>query len=269
MEAAAATANGQRRAFDVHTSQKVYLTFTLETTGPGGHGSLPGIDNPIYRLAQGLGRLEKYEFPVMLTATTRARFAKLADLDAGAGSADMRAVAKEPPDLAAAKRLSATPHVNAQLRTTCVATLISGGHAENALPQRAKATVQCRMIPGDTQQHVQDAIVTTLADPQIRVAVDVQPIVGIESPPQPKLFARLTRVIHSLWPGVAVVPTMAPGFGDARHLTRAGIPTYDLGGRWMDENENRAHGRDERIGVREFDEEVEYTYRLVREMSRP
>ncbi|MDP9087376.1 MAG: M20/M25/M40 family metallo-hydrolase [Pseudomonadota bacterium] len=260
--------NGQRHVFRVNTSEKVYVTYTLETTSPGGHGSLPGPDNAIYRLAEGLIRLEAHKFPVMLTATTRASFKRFADLDASPQSADMRAVANDPPDLAAADRLSQIVRLNAQLRTTCVATLISGGHAENALPQRAKATIQCRMMPGDTAEHIQSELTSTLSDAKIRVTLDAPPIVGRESPPDPKLFARLTRVVDSMWPGVPVVPTMATGFGDARQTTNAGMPTYDLGGRWMDQDENRAHGRDERIGVREFDESVEYTYRLVKEMSR-
>jgi acetylornithine deacetylase/succinyl-diaminopimelate desuccinylase-like protein len=137
--------NGERLYFEVGTSDKTYPTYTLETTSPGGHGSLPGPDNAIYRLADGLGRLEAYKFPVMLTATTRSSFGKLAALDPGPASGDMRAVAATPTDAAAAERLSENVRFNAQLRTTCVATLISGGHAENALPQRARATVQCRI----------------------------------------------------------------------------------------------------------------------------
>jgi acetylornithine deacetylase/succinyl-diaminopimelate desuccinylase-like protein len=147
--------NGERRSFQIGTSEKVYVTFTVETTSPGGHGSLPGPDNAIYRLADGLGRLEKFKFPVMMTATTRATFEQSAALESGSSRDDRLAVAKSPPDLEAAERLSQTVRLNAQLRTTCVATLISGGHAENALPQRAKATIQCRMMPGDTAGNVQ------------------------------------------------------------------------------------------------------------------
>ena len=136
--------------YEFGTSEKTYVTYTLETTSAGGHGSLPGPDNAIYRLADGLHGLEAYQFPVMLTATTRSSFQKMADLEQGPDSADMRAVAATPSDPAAAQRLSRNVRLNAQLRTTCVATLISGGHAENALPQRARATVQCRMMPGDS-----------------------------------------------------------------------------------------------------------------------
>jgi acetylornithine deacetylase/succinyl-diaminopimelate desuccinylase-like protein len=259
---------GERKYFEIGTSEKTYVTYTLETTSPGGHGSLPGPDNAIYRLADGLARLETYRFPVMLTDTTRASFARFAVLNPGPDSADMRAVARTPPDLAAAERLSATVRLNAELRTTCVATLISGGHAENALPQRARATIQCRMMPGDTAENVQRQLAVTLADPSIHISLDAPPIVSPESAPTAQIMAKAERVIHSMWPGVPVVPTMATGFSDDRQTRNAGMPSYDLSGIWADVDENRAHGRDERVGARELDESVEYTYRLVQEMSR-
>lgn len=256
--------NGERQFFRIGTSEKVYVTFTLETTSPGGHGSLPGPDNAIYRLADGLGQLEKLKFPVVTTATTRASFEKLAALESGSSRDDRLAVAKSPPDLDAAERLSQTVMLNAQLRTTCVATLISGGHAENALPQRAKATVQCRMMPGDTAGNVQSVLIRTLDDPKISVTLDAPPILSPESPPTREIMDKVDKIVHSMWPGVPLIPTMASGFSDGRQTRRAGIPTYDLSGLWADVDDNRAHGRDERIGVREFDESVEYTYRLMK-----
>lgn len=260
--------NGERQFFELGTSEKTYVTYTVETTGPGGHGSLPGPDNPIYTLADGLGRLEHYQFPVKMTDTTRASFASLAGLAPAGLSADMRAVAQNPPDLAAAERLSQVVRFNAELRTTCVATLISGGHAENALPQRAKATIQCRMMPGDSAATVQSALTNTLNDPRISVTLDAPPIVSPESAPTPRITKRTEAVVHSMWPKVPVVPTMATGFSDDRQTRNAGMPSYDLSGVWIDSAENRAHGRDERVGVREFDESVEYTYRLLEEMSK-
>jgi len=260
--------DGERQLYEMGTSEKTYVTYTLEATGPGGHGSLPGPDNPIYTLADGLGRLEQYHFPVMTTDTTRASFAKLADLAPSSLSADMRAVAQNPPDLAAAERLSHVVRFNAELRTTCVATLISGGHAENALPQRAKATIQCRMMPGDSAANVQSTLVSTLNDPKIKVTLDAPPIVSPESPPTPQIMKKTAAVVHSMWPGVPIVPMMATGFSDDRQTRNAGMPSYDLSGVWIDAAENRAHGRDERVGVREFDESVEYTYRLLKEMSK-
>lgn len=259
---------GDRRQFySLGTSEKVYLTFALETTSPGGHGSLPGPDNAIYRLADGLHRIEMYRFPVLTTATTRASFKAFADLEKGPDSADMRAVAKQPTDLKAAERLSKTVRYNAELRTTCVATLISGGHAENALPQRAKATIQCRMMPNDTAANVQATLVRVLADPKIALSVDTAPIVSPESPPTPEVMGRVAPVIHGMWPNVPIVPTMATGFSDGRQTRNAGIPTYDVGGMWEEAGENRAHGRDERVGVQAFDESVEYAYRLMKALG--
>jgi acetylornithine deacetylase/succinyl-diaminopimelate desuccinylase-like protein len=258
--------NGKRLYFEVGTSEKTYVTYTLETTSPGGHGSLPGPDNAIYRLAHGLLNVEALKFPVTLTATTRASFAAFASLDPANGP-DMRAVAKVPTDAAAAERLSRNVRLNAQLRTTCVATLISGGHAENALPQRARATIQCRMMPGDSAEHVQTLLTAALQDPMIHIHVDAPPIVSPESPPTPQILEQAAAVAHSMWPGVPLIPTMATGFSDDRQTRNAGIPSYDLAGVWIDVDENRAHGRDERVGVREFDESVEYTYRLIRRMS--
>jgi len=260
--------DGRRVFFEVGTSEKTYVTYTLMTTSPGGHGSLPGPDNAIYRLAHGLTRIEAYKFPVMLTATTRAAFHSLATLEPGPSSPDMLAVAQSPPDAAAAERLSENVRFNALLRTTCVATLISGGHAENALPQRAQATIQCRMMPGDSAADVEKRLIDTLDDPAIRVTQDAPPIESPESPPTPQIMGRIAAVAHSMWPGVPLVPTMATGFSDDRQTRNAGIPSYDVSGVWIDGDENRAHGRDERVGVESFDESVEFTYRLIKEMGR-
>jgi acetylornithine deacetylase/succinyl-diaminopimelate desuccinylase-like protein len=262
------TKNGKRQYFEIGTSEKTYVTFSLETTSPGGHGSLPGPDNAIYKLAAGLGRVESLKFPVTLTATTRQSFDLLAALESGPLASDMHAVATLPPDLAAAERLSQNVRMNAQLRTTCVATLISGGHAENALPQRARATIQCRMLPGDSVEHVQELLVATLADPAIHVSLDAAPIISPESPPTALLLQRAAKVAHSMWPDVTLIPTMATGFSDDRRTRNAGIPSYDISGVWQDVDENRAHGRDERIGVLAYDESVEFTYRLIKEFSK-
>jgi acetylornithine deacetylase/succinyl-diaminopimelate desuccinylase-like protein len=200
----------------------------------------------------------------MMTTTTRASFAQIADLRGGPDAPDMRAVAGATPDPAAAERLSRDPYLNAQLRTTCVATLISGGHAENALPQRARATIQCRLMPGDDAGQVQALLTRTLNDPRISISLDAPPIVSPESAPTPAIMGLAASVVHSMWPGVPLVPTMSTGFSDDRQTRSAGMPSYDLGGVFTEIGENRAHGRDERVGVREFDESVEYTYRLVK-----
>jgi acetylornithine deacetylase/succinyl-diaminopimelate desuccinylase-like protein len=261
------TKAGKRLAYDIGTAEKTYVTFTIEATGPGGHGSVPGADNPIYRIADGLRRLADYRFPLTLNATTRAMFKAMAAADPGPDSADMLAVAGDTPDVAAADRLSRVPFRNAELRTTCVATLISGGHAENALPQRARATIQCRMMPSDSAENVQATLVRVLADPKIVVTLDAPPIVSPESPPTADVLRRVGGVVHSMWPGVPLVPTMSTGFSDGRQTRNAGIPTYDVGGMWSEQGENRAHGRDERVRVEAFDEDVEYVYRLMKALS--
>ncbi len=260
--------NGVPAFLELGTSEKTYVTYTLETTSPGGHGSLPGPDNAIDHLATGLRALEFYRFPVELTATTRAGFAQFAALEHGPLADDMRAVTQIPPDLAAALRLSRVVRFNAQLRTTCVPTLIRGGHAENALPQRARATIQCRMMPGDSEEQTRARIVAALADPGITVTLDAPPIVSPESAPTPAIVGAVARRAQDFWPGIPVIPTMATGFSDDRRTRNAGIPSYDVSGVFVDANENRAHGRDERIGVAEFDTSVEFTYRLITSMDR-
>ncbi len=260
--------DGTPAYFEVGTSEKTYATFSLEATSPGGHGSLPIPGNPIHRLAAGLDRLAAYQFPLVVTATTRASFQQFATLESGSRANDMRAVAQQPPDVAAAARLSGDVYFNAQLHTTCVATLISGGHAENALPQRARATVQCRLMPGDRIEDVQQEIATALADRDISLTLDAPPIVSPESPPSPQMLRKVASLAHSIWPAVMVVPTMATGFSDDRQMRNAGIPSYDISGVFMPAGENRAHGRDERINVQAFDVSVEFTYRLLKEMSK-
>lgn len=257
--------DGKRHGFHIGTSEKVYATFTVEATGPGGHGSLPGKDNPIYRVADGLSRLEVYRFPVTLSDTTRDFFAKMAELDpSNPESADMRAMAGPTPDPAAVDRLSQDPFNNALLRTTCVATLISGGHAENALPQRARATIQCRMLPEDKVEAVQAKIVAALADPKLTLTLDAPPIQAPASPVDPAVKARIASVVNDVWGEQPLISDLSTGFSDARHFRAAGMPTYGVGGVWMDETENRAHGRDERVPVIGFDESLEYTYRLMK-----
>lgn len=260
--------HGRPFVYGVDTAEKVYLTFRVEATSPGGHGSLPIPGNPIERISAGLVRLAAYHFPVVTTATTRAGFAFEATLEQGSKREDLMAVSREPPDLAAAERLSREVGYNAELRTTCVPTLISGGHAENALPQRAQATIQCRMMPSDNAADVENRIRTALADSEIALRPDVAAIQAPESPLQPAVMNRIETVVHTLWPGVPVVPAMATGFSDGRQFRGAGMATYSAGGEWFEQGENRAHGRDERVGVESFDQNLEYAYLLVKAFGR-
>jgi acetylornithine deacetylase/succinyl-diaminopimelate desuccinylase-like protein len=255
---------GQRILNEVQTTEKVFQSFTFETHNPGGHSSLPRPDNAIYELMHGLARVEAYDFPVHLNETTRAFFQRMASIE-GANAADLEAVAATPPDAGAAARLSAaSPYYNAMLRTTCVATMLAAGHAENALPQSATATVNCRMVPGENAADLQRTLVRVLAD----TGITVTPI-GIArpsnpSPLTPEVMGAVERATESMWPGVPVVPTMVSGATDGLYLRNAGIPTYGVSGLFEDVNDTRAHGKDERMGVQAFHEGQEFLYRLVK-----
>jgi acetylornithine deacetylase/succinyl-diaminopimelate desuccinylase-like protein/glyoxylase-like metal-dependent hydrolase (beta-lactamase superfamily II) len=258
---------GERRTFGVETSQKTYMTFLLETTNPGGHSSEPRPENAIYQLAAGLVRLGQYPFPFKLNATTRLYFRQMAALESGQRRADMLAVAADPPDLAAAARLARDVTLNPILHTTCVATMLAAGHQENALPQRAQATVQCRVMPGETIEETRDTLARVVADPGIRVTLGPPVIPAPESPPTRAVLGAVENVVHSMWPGVPVIPQMAAGASDNIYTRAAGIPSYGVSGAWEDFSDDRAHGRDERREVSAFYESVEFTYRLMKELG--
>jgi acetylornithine deacetylase/succinyl-diaminopimelate desuccinylase-like protein len=251
----------------VQTSEKMYLTFSLEATDKGGHSSRPTAANPIYRLAAALQRLASFRFPMHLTDTTRLYFARRADIESGQLQADMRAILTTPPDAAAVDRLSSDVETNIQLRTTCTTTMIEGGHAENALPQRARATVQCRVIPGETQESVQASIASAIADPTIAIAAVSPGGPAPDSPPSAAILGVVERMTKSMWPGVIVLPAMSAGATDSIHLRAAGVPSYGIDGMFDDLDDGRAHGRDERIGVVAFAEEIEFTYRVMRAVA--
>jgi acetylornithine deacetylase/succinyl-diaminopimelate desuccinylase-like protein len=263
--------NGKRLLRGLQTSEKIYQSFALEVTNKGGHSSLPTPDNAIAQLADGIGRVSRYQFPVRLTETTRTFFARFADLQSGQAAADMRAISRDPRDSAAAKRLSMSPIFNAQLRTTCVPTMISGGHAPNALPQTARAVVNCRLLPGDTPERTRAELVRLVADTSIHVTGIDEPRAGPagESPLMPEVLGPVEKVTRQLWPGVPVIPQMETGATDGAFLRAAGIPTYGVSGVFLDIDDIRAHGRDERIMVQSFYDGVEYIYALVREFARP
>jgi acetylornithine deacetylase/succinyl-diaminopimelate desuccinylase-like protein len=251
---------------ELQASEKVYLSFTLEVTNSGGHSSLPTVENAIHRLAKGLSRLGEYQFPVRLNPVTRAFFERSAKLQTGQLAADMRGVVRTAPDPAAVKRLSQTPYFNAQLRTTCTPTMLQGGHAENALPQLARATVNCRMLPGSDPKAVQQTLEKALADPMIRVAPIGQASPSNPSTLRPDLIEPLERITKEMWK-VPVVPVMLTGATDGLYLRNAGIPTYGVSGIFEDIDDVRAHGRDERIGIKQFHEASEFLYRLVKALG--
>jgi acetylornithine deacetylase/succinyl-diaminopimelate desuccinylase-like protein len=261
--------NGRHVMMEVQTGEKVYISYRLEAKNPGGHSSLPVKENAIYRLAAALSRLSGHDFPVRLNETTRLFFERGASQETGPTRADMQAMAKTPLDTGAAERLSAaSPYYNAMLRTTCVATMLQGGHAENALPQSATATVNCRLLPEHTPEGVLSALRTVVADDQVAVRLLHASALSPLSPLRNDVVAAVEEITATMWPGVVVTPVMSTGATDGRLLRRAGIPVYGVSGMFTDADDVRAHGRDERLGVSAFEEGVEFMYRLMKSLSR-
>jgi acetylornithine deacetylase/succinyl-diaminopimelate desuccinylase-like protein len=259
--------NGKRVLNAVQPSEKVYQSYRLEVRNSGGHSSRPVKENAIYRLADGLRKLAGHEFPVRLNPVTTEYFKRAAAFSTGQTAADMRALANNPRDRAAAARLSKSPHENALLRTTCVATLLEAGHAENALPQTARAVVNCRILPGDSPAEVRATLVRVLDDSRISLIALADAVASPPSTLHPEIIDVIERVTQRMWPGVAVIPIMSTGATDGLYLRNAGIPTYGVSGFFEEESDTRAHGRDERLGVRQFYEGREFLYRLVKAFS--
>jgi acetylornithine deacetylase/succinyl-diaminopimelate desuccinylase-like protein len=253
----------------VQTSEKFSLTYRLDVKNRGGHSAVPMKDNAIYHLADGLVRLSKFDFPLKLNETTRAYFERSAQLEGGQTAADMRAVLSDRPDPAAASfvRLTANPFYNALLRTTCVATMLEGGQAFNALPQLASATVNCRVMPGEAVDEVKATLVRVLADDQITLTQVDQPVLSTPSALNEEIMGSIEKLSQQFWPGAVVLPTMSAGATDGSYLRNAGIPTYGHSGLAGDINDSRIHGKDERIPVKSFYEGEDYLYRLVKMLS--
>jgi acetylornithine deacetylase/succinyl-diaminopimelate desuccinylase-like protein len=261
---------GKATVFDVEATEKTYADFHVTATNKGGHSSLPTTDNAIYHLANALSKLEKTPFPVEMNAVTTAEFEQMAKVLQGQDAADMKAVAANPADEAAVARLSASPEENAAMRTTCVATMLSAGHAPNALPQRAMANVNCRILPGHSGEQTRQTLIKLFADPTLQVdfVTDAGMVMGkgderMSAPPPPvnkTVQGALDKTVHELWPGLAIVPTMEPGATDSIYTVAAGIPSYGLNGFQLDEDDVRAHGMNERMGVESYYKGVEFTY---------
>ena len=260
----------------LQASEKVYADYRFETTNPGGHSSVPGPENAIYELADALTRLEKYSFPVHVNDVTRSYFLQSASLTTGQLSADLRGAAKQPPDPAAIQHLSAMPYYNSLLRTTCVATMLTGGHAPNALPQMARATVNCRIFPGEDPEEVRKALERVANDPGVKVTIivdktsDGRPIPVVTVPPSPlipELMTAYADTLATMWPGLPVVPTMSTGASDGKYLRAAGIPTFGIACMFFDMEDDRSHGKDERVEVQDFYDGVEFGYRFLKTLS--
>jgi len=268
--------NGKRILAAIQASEKVYVDFQFESLNPGGHSSVPSPDNAIYHLAGALARLQSFSFPLHMNEITRNYFSRMAALTSGQVSADMKAVAKEPPDPAAVKRLSEVPYENSLLHTTCVATMLSGGHAPNALPQTARANVNCRIFPGEDPQEVLKTLERVANDPKVKITMVRQtgpdgkavPVVPVPpSPLLPELTQATEKVLNATWPGLPLVATMSTGATDGRITRIAGIPTYGIACMFFDRNDDRAHGKDERVGVQDFYDGLAFNYKLIRALS--
>lgn len=261
--------NGKPVSHGVQTSEKVSQSFQLQVRNPGGHSSLPTKDNAIYRLADGLAKLARFDFPVQLNDTTREFFRRSADVVGPDLGSDMRAAIAAQPDPAAVARLSNSSRFNAQLRTTCVATMLSGGHASNALPQTARATVNCRILPGQPVDEVHKTLERVLADEEIAVTRIGSAVLSPPSPLNPQIMRTIESLSAEFWPGIPVIPTMSGGATDGSYVRNAGIPTYGHSGLASDINDNRAHGKDERVLVKSYFDGLEYLYRLVKALASP
>ena len=259
-------ANGKRLLNALQASEKVYLSFSAEASNPGGHSSRPAKDNAIYHIAEALGRLAHYDFPVELNEVTRTFFARMAKVESGQLAQDMAAVARG--EAAASARLSEQPYYNALMRTTCVATMLQAGHAENALPQMARATINCRILPGKPADEVENTLRRVLADDKIRLTRMAPPKPSDPSPLTPEIMGAAERVVQEMWPEVPVVPTMGTGATDGLYFRNAGIAIYGIDGLFEDVNDARAHGKDERMAVQSFYEGQEFLWRLVSALTK-
>jgi acetylornithine deacetylase/succinyl-diaminopimelate desuccinylase-like protein len=254
----------------MQAGEKTYQSYQLEVTNKGGHSSVPVKDNAIYHLADGLSRLAKYEFPFRLTDTTRAFFDKVSQIETGQVSADMKAILRETPDTEAMARLAmVSPFYNSSVRTTCVATMINGGHAQNALPQRAGAVVNCRILPGETPDETQKTLARVMADDAIKISQIGEATISPLPPLNPALMAAVEELTANMWPGTPVVPTMAVGGTDGRFLNNAGIWTYGVSGMFSEPEGNNAHGLNERMRVKSLYEGQQFLYQLAKKLATP
>jgi acetylornithine deacetylase/succinyl-diaminopimelate desuccinylase-like protein len=255
---------GKPMLMEIQTSEKTYLNFQLEVRNKGGHSSLPTKDNAMVRMAGALSRVGAMDLPVRLNETTRMYFGQYAKVLSEPIAAEMRAIAENPANAAAAARLSAaSPYYNALLRTTCVPTLVSGGHAENALPQSVRVNINCRLLPDESPAEVKASLERTIADPQVLVTTQSQARPSPLSPLRPDIVQTVNTLTQKMWPGVVVTAVMSTGASDGKQLRQAGIPVYGVSGMFGDVDDVRAHGRDERIGVQDFYRGVEFMYRFI------
>ena len=261
--------NGRYRTNNLQASEKTYQTYKLTARNAGGHSSRPANENAIYDLIDAVGAIRKYEFPLQINEVTHGFFTQTAKIvDQRQLREDLTAITKKRPSKLAIKRLSAQPYYNALLRTTCVATMLSAGHAENALPQTAEATINCRIIPGVEPSAVKAQLKKVIANPEIEIT-SVWDTIWSSPSDLSLVMPDVEAVTTSMWPGVIVVPVMSTGGTDGTFLRAEGIPTFGVSGIFTDVDDNRQHGKDERIGIKQYFEAQEFMYRLVKKIAGP
>jgi len=269
--------NGKPVMMEMDATEKLYSDYQLKAVNPGGHSSLPVPDNAIYHIAEALSKLQRYRFPFELNDVTRAYFAQMSKTETGQKAADMKAILAIPPDEQAIARLSEDPLNNSLMHTTCVATRLDGGHANNALPQTARSNVNCRILPGHSIEETRQTLIKIFDDPQVTVGsvgsdgeVQAESSLRKSFPPPPLLpdvMNPLRRVTQEIWPGTPVVPSMATGASDGVYTSPAGMPTFGISGLALDVNDIRAHGKDERLPEKSFYDGVEFYYKFLKAVT--
>ena len=266
--------HGRAVVADVEATEKVYSDFQITAVNAGGHSSRPRPDNAIYELTAALDKLAAYAFPFEMNEVTRTYFTNLASQETGQTAADIRAILATPPDLAAAARLGAEPSFNSNFRTTCVATRLKAGHANNALAQTAQANVNCRIFPGHSPEEIRQQLIGIFGDPKLSVKYvsdsyvvsDTAPERKAMVPPAPikEVFEPLTRLTQALWPGVPVTPVMENGASDSIYFAQAGIPCYGYSAIALERDDDRAHGQDERLPIDSYWKSLDFFYSFLK-----
>jgi acetylornithine deacetylase/succinyl-diaminopimelate desuccinylase-like protein len=259
-------ADGKPLVMTVQAAEKFPQNYTLEVTNPGGHSSRPVKKNAIYQLAAGLTKISQYEFPIEATDISKEYFRKMAAQEKGAMGAAMAAFAANPKDAHAAETIAADPSFNGMLHTTCVATLLSAGHANNALPQRADANINCRIFPGTTPEQVRGTLAQVVGDPEIKITLTDHrsDVLKGPQPLNPKVFAPVEQLTAKYWPGVPVVPLLQPGATDGAFLTPVGIPTYGVSGIFADADGGGIHGLNEHVRIDAVYKGRDFAYEIVK-----
>jgi len=269
--------HGRTVVADVEATEKIYADFQITAVDRGGHSSLPRPDNAIYELMAALDKLAAYKFPVELNEVTRTYFKNLAARETGQRAADMRAILATPPDPAAVARLSEEPSFNSNLRTTCVATRLNAGHANNALPQTAQAIVNCRIFPGHSPEEIRQQLIALFADSKLAVryvsnegeVMDTAPDrkAMIPPPPNPEVFTPLTRITDAIWPGVPITPVMENGASDSIYFAQAGFACYGYSAVALELDDDRAHGKDERLPIDSYWKSLDFFYSFAKALG--